>query len=377
MEPELHKAPSRFYEIDLLRFLAALAVLIFHYTYRAWAEHDFSPVRYPELGRVTRYGFLGVQLFFIISGYVVLLSAHGKTVQQFFISRVKRLYPAFWVACPLTFVVVRLWGPVPGTVGWSTSLDVNIRELVLNLTMLHSFMGIEDLDSSYWSLAPEICFYFLITLVISWNLYHSLPWMLALWLAYSAFSGPTSGMFAFTYLFQPTHAPFFVAGMVFYMLQNNWFNRWTLYGLLVGAFLLALRSVRAEIAGLHIFFRDPNFSFTVAAAAVTLFFGVFLLIINRVINFERYTWLGHLGALTYPLYLVHGSIGFVIYQRVGDRLDKYVLFGLLVLLMLSLAYAIHLIEKRYSKLLGDQTAKLLAYLSGKKDLQPTVASLNR
>ncbi len=110
MEQESRKAPTRFYEIDLLRFLAALSVVIYHYTFRAYGVGNLSPIPYLEMSRFTRYGYLGVELFFIISGYVILLSVQGKTVRQFFISRVQRLYPAFWVACTLTFLVVRIWG---------------------------------------------------------------------------------------------------------------------------------------------------------------------------------------------------------------------------------------------------------------------------
>lgn len=110
MEQQSLNLPVRYYGLDLLRFLAALAVVLYHYTFRAYNSDNLSPVRYEELGQLTRYGYLGVQLFFMISGYVILLSMQGKTVRQFLIARMQRLFPAFWVACTLTFLVVRLWG---------------------------------------------------------------------------------------------------------------------------------------------------------------------------------------------------------------------------------------------------------------------------
>lgn len=126
MEQEPHKRPSRFYEIDLLRFLAALSVVLYHYTYRAYMEGHYSPVSYPVLGSFTKYGWLGVQLFFIISGYVVLMSAAGKTVKQFLLSRITRLYPAYWAACTLTFAFMRSFGPSPGQAWYSRQLDVPV-----------------------------------------------------------------------------------------------------------------------------------------------------------------------------------------------------------------------------------------------------------
>ena len=75
MEPEPHKAPLRFYEIDLLRFLSAVSVVLYHYAFRAYSQGNYSPVDFPVLGQFTRYGWRGVELFFIITGYLVLMSA--------------------------------------------------------------------------------------------------------------------------------------------------------------------------------------------------------------------------------------------------------------------------------------------------------------
>ena len=62
-------------ELDLLRFLAALAVVLYHYTFRGFSNGDMSTMPYPLLVPVTKYGSLGVELFFMISGFVILMSA--------------------------------------------------------------------------------------------------------------------------------------------------------------------------------------------------------------------------------------------------------------------------------------------------------------
>ncbi|WP_200211033.1 acyltransferase family protein [Micromonospora coerulea] len=67
----------RLYEIDLLRIIAALAVVVFHYTFSGWTQ-GHSPVSFPALGEVSRYGHLNVDLFFVISGFGVLLSAWDR-----------------------------------------------------------------------------------------------------------------------------------------------------------------------------------------------------------------------------------------------------------------------------------------------------------
>ena len=75
---------QRFHELDILRFLAALAVVFFHYTFLNITEYQTLP-SYPILGEIFKYGYLGVELFFIISGFVILLTATKKDWQGFII----------------------------------------------------------------------------------------------------------------------------------------------------------------------------------------------------------------------------------------------------------------------------------------------------
>lgn len=57
-------------------------------------------------------------------------------------------------------------------------------------------------------------------------------------------------------------------------------------------------------------------------------------------------WLATAGALTYPLYLLHAHIGFILINRVGASLDKYVLLAALLATMAAAAYAVHRLVER-------------------------------
>lgn len=61
---------------------------------------------YPLLAQPAKYGYLGVELFFMISGFVILMTASNNSLKRFFISRAVRLYPAFWVCCTITFLLI-------------------------------------------------------------------------------------------------------------------------------------------------------------------------------------------------------------------------------------------------------------------------------
>ena len=97
---------GRLLELDALRGLAALSVLCFHYTTR-YTEF-FSP-DHPTLFHVPWFKN-GVQLFFIISGFVILMTLDKtKRPLDFFVSRISRLYPFYCAANALTFLVIQFF----------------------------------------------------------------------------------------------------------------------------------------------------------------------------------------------------------------------------------------------------------------------------
>lgn len=108
---------NRYWELDVLRFVAAFCVMVLHYFIRGYAADDhLSPYKFDEIGPVVRYLYMAVDFFFMISGFVILLSVERLPAGlgggwQFLKSRVLRLYPAYLVACTLTFVMVRALCP--------------------------------------------------------------------------------------------------------------------------------------------------------------------------------------------------------------------------------------------------------------------------
>jgi peptidoglycan/LPS O-acetylase OafA/YrhL len=129
---------DRVLELDGLRGLAALGVTLYHYTWFIGTLLPGTPL--PELS--LRWGCYGVQLFFAISGFVILMNLNRtETISQFIRSRVRRLFPAYWIAMAVTFIIVTLLGPV--------QLQVNVREFLLNLPMLQLFTGVQMVDGVY------------------------------------------------------------------------------------------------------------------------------------------------------------------------------------------------------------------------------------
>ena len=70
---------SRVPELDLLRFIAASSVVVYHYTdiKRIVPGQFVNPIG--ALQVITQFGYLGVNLFFMIGGFVILWTARGRT----------------------------------------------------------------------------------------------------------------------------------------------------------------------------------------------------------------------------------------------------------------------------------------------------------
>lgn len=291
MESAPHKLPTRFYEIDLLRFIAAISVVFYHYAFIGVTRPDYNPLVFPALVPIAKYGYLGVELFFIISGYVVLLSAQGKTVRQFFVSRVTRLYPAYWVACTLTFLVKIIWGAgANANLLMAGDLGAGPMQYVYNMTMFQHFLGIRDMDGPYWSLAIELTFYFLISLLMGYYLLRYVDWFLLLWLVYVALPKVAYSGTLFTELFFRGYAPYFIAGMLFYLVQQPKGRTRFRYVLLGVAYLLALKSCinqANELTGIY----HVSIKSSTAAFIITIFFLIFGLISTRKVDFGNYGWL--------------------------------------------------------------------------------------
>ena len=135
-------------ELDALRGLAAVAVVLFHYTtrYQQLFGHQES------LAASFPWGHYGVDLFFMLSGFVILMTLERTAESwKFAWGRFSRLYPTYWAAAALTFVIVSACG-LPGQ-------EVSVGEALVNLTMVQASLGTPHIDGAYWSLQAELIFY--------------------------------------------------------------------------------------------------------------------------------------------------------------------------------------------------------------------------
>ena len=95
------KQSGRLLNLDLLRLVSALMVLSFHYGFRMRISGEGGGLGFAELAPFAIWGDIGLLIFFSISGYVITLSAEGRSAYAFASGRVARLWPTFVVRAGL------------------------------------------------------------------------------------------------------------------------------------------------------------------------------------------------------------------------------------------------------------------------------------
>jgi peptidoglycan/LPS O-acetylase OafA/YrhL len=293
---------------------------------------------YPLLAPAFKYGYLGVELFFMISGFVILMTADRGSLRSFAISRIVRLYPAFWACCTATFLVTLAIG--------GDRYSASIVQYLVNMTMLSDFVGVPSIDGAYWSLFVEIRFYALVVIILMMGKIRHAQKLIISWLALSVvFELFPIG--AFRYILITDYSAYFIAGATYFLIWSRGLSL-TRFAILTVSWLLAMFQA---LSGLHGFGMHFNtfMSKYIVAGVITIFFVLMMLIsLRRTGFFGRTRWL-LIGSLTYPLYLLHQNIGFMVFNMAYPVVNVHILFwGVIVSLLVS-SYAVHyLIESPLS-----------------------------
>jgi peptidoglycan/LPS O-acetylase OafA/YrhL len=280
--------------LDALRGIAALLV-VFTHLYAPLIGHVWV------LDYLIDPGKLGVLWFFMISGVVIPFSLKPGPdgPRRFLISRVMRLYPAYWLSLLVFLVMLKLTGAeFPG---WP--------QIVANLTMVQAALGFEDVIGLYWTLFIEVVFYALcLGLFVAGKLY-DLTFRSRCALGFLLMALAMGVVRALTERKLPVALPLALSLMFFGSVWRQWLlgehsRKLTrnLVVLLLGFIvLLPPTLIMAYSKDMGTGETWGRYLFTYAAAISS-----FLLLTQRVrLNHPALVWL---GAVSYSLYLLHPSM---------------------------------------------------------------------
>ncbi|WP_179950951.1 acyltransferase family protein [Xylanimonas oleitrophica] len=349
-------AAHRLLLLDALRFAAAVAVVVYHFTatptagaYLGGRPHE----EFAAISGVTRYGWLAVELFFVLSGFVILMSAQGRNLAQFVGSRVGRLYPAFWAAVAIT-ALLQAW--------WPGGRQPSLADTLLNLTMAPDLFGAVPVQVVFWTLLVELKFYVLVGVVVALGGFtprrvvaFALLWPLAGMGAQAlGWSGVASMLVA-------SYAPYFGVGMILYLMRRDG----------VTGRLLATLAATVAMGVHHLVPRAEHAArLQDVPVSVPVSVTVFALSVAAVWwasgprAVVRTPWLATAltvaGAITYPLYLVHTQFGYAAIELLGTGVSPWVSLAAALAVSTALSFAIHhAVEKRANRPLRKAVERAL------------------
>ena len=311
-----HSVMERNLTLDVLRGIAASSVLLFHYTYgyREYYGHILNP-KYDFI-----YGNLGVELFFIISGYVIFSSiTKVNSAKNFLFRRFSRIYPTFWFCMFVSFFLVILF--LPG--------HVENYQLKWTATMISSFFGCKPTEGVYWTLLYEFFFYIQIALLLFLKQIDNIIWWGVLQLSLIWIN-------AFTHLFNIKFCMaanldwgmLFFVGILFYKLKNSSDKgKWSIHVLIALCYLTSCITLQ--------FFSER--------IAVLIFFIIFYLFSFGLLDWVKWKPFIFLGSISYPLYLLHMSIGYIIMNAIKGyfTFSPFIFICIPALIVVLLAYFVH------------------------------------
>jgi peptidoglycan/LPS O-acetylase OafA/YrhL len=333
---------SRVAVLDGLRAVAILAVMGFHYGVR-WTPPHSNTDLYPYHGffahlPMLNYGWAGVELFFVISGFVICMTLERcTTVWDFARRRLARLWPAMLVCAAITMAVAQ-FGPDQWKVG---PLSVVSSLLFIDPNLFGSWFHVSGLgwvDGVYWTLWIEVRFYIMAAIVFAVFRKRFLPALTAIMLA-----SFVASLRAFHYphrdlawqLLLPTFLPYFVFGVGLYR-----FN--LLRNLTLGPAVAMTLSAAIIFAQGWLGFDYPAggpIGFAIVNAMILAAFLLFAIGSPLVAPFG---WgpLAKLGEASYSLYLIHSVVGIVLIEQLSRVMPWALAIPLVTTAMIALSLAL-------------------------------------
>lgn len=309
--------------LDALRGVAVSAVLLHHYTanYPRVTGRPLDPtLSLPD-------GHYGVELFFVISGFVIFMTLERcRDVREFAVSRFARLVPAF-LACLAISCLVQWCLLIEGM------RPLTLARVLANLTLMPQLFLEYPIDGVYWTLVHEIVFYCLAGIGFFVAGPKRAELLCVGWLCLAFFCRAEASVVPLQVwiLSGAQYAPHFTLGILIYLWHAGRARPSTL---IVLGFALALCvtgppwSLR-PIPGLA-------YVLVVAGAAALVAIGG-----SDGSYLGRIAPLVFIGDISYPLYLVHQNLGYIAIRHFtawGSGADLAVLTAIAI--AVALAYAI-------------------------------------
>jgi peptidoglycan/LPS O-acetylase OafA/YrhL len=322
-----NREASRITILDGLRVIAILMVILFHYFYRFKGTHYEYSIYIPE---IFKFGYLGVQLFFIISGFVITLTlTKCNSFFEFIKKRFSRLIPAMLICSFITFIFISVFDQnnlFPNSTVFSNFLFSNtfISPILFNDLFSLKF---DYIDGAYWSLWVEINFY-----IIAGLMYFISPKKLLRTFSIFTFIG-FIGIYVFIsstgkgivtpYIGENSYSVF---RQLFEFFTFFVYSLWFLIGIVLKHLYFDKNNKFLFIYLFLLFLIQSILLFNFYTSVFTLL--TYLVLLLFIYKPHKLSFLGNkaivkVGVASYSIYLIHQNIGVVIINRFSPLFGTY------------------------------------------------------
>jgi len=304
-----------------------------------YLKHPYGNIldqgKFGWLSEFIRLGFLGVPVFFVISGFVIVTSSKKKSATEFFTARFLRLVPGFFFSLILTLTFCKF--------GFKAPVSITFERLLSTLNLSWVPGNSSPVQGSYWTLWPEVRFYGLFFIFVL-NFRKSdkferkvaiffIGWLCTLWL--SVGSGTMLGQLSIN-----DYAIYFILGG-FIAISSN---RKKFYGILPFIFaglLIGIINLRHWI-----FAWDSKHKTDWRLGCVIFLIALLLIGVSRRIEI-RTSWMQNListlGKASYTFYLLQEGLGmpltsYMVYQ--GMQIRYAIGFSIITVLAISIVFTL-------------------------------------
>lgn len=320
--------------LDYVRGLACIFVILYHYTHRyveLYCDADNWIFKVP-------WGYMAVSTFFMLSGYLAIEKDESSTGLWAYIKKkAVRLYPVYWVAILITFVVTFFWLP---------DRKVSIRTALFNFTMLESFVGVRLVDGAYWTLANELVFYaFVALVVIVLKMREKLPWFCLGWVVI---------LFIFHYIKNDTLISVAMGKLIAKQYGHMFVVGTSLVFVLHDSCDVKIKCISCISIVVAIVYQYLTFDlwYTLYFLISLCVIGACILANNRGLSIKSKTKkiflpLKFIASISYPLYLLHQNIGYAVMERLRPIItESEWIIVIAFLIVVFLAYFVHVFVER-------------------------------
>ncbi|RZK57788.1 MAG: acyltransferase, partial [Pedobacter sp.] len=279
------------YILDMIRFVAAFAVILFHLNLFWVKNHNW----YTDL---VIYGWLGVPMFFVLSGYCIMISAKNvSTPADFLIRRFFRIFPTYWVSLIVILCSAIFQKLYTGT-NSVANLPHSINDIISTIFLVtYPLTKTQISNFVYWTLTCEIIFY----LITSLSLYtkneqlriiiFSLVSVVSLFIPFQR----TGYLFFFSYW-----SSFCLGTCLFLLSQKN--SKTNAYLII----LLTIINIY-DLCIKHLSINEVEF-------IITVFLTLGIIILSNFVVVKE-NFISKLGKYSYAQYLIHVPIGVFVFAR--------------------------------------------------------------